>query len=59
MQDFGKEMDYLEAKIQAGADLIITQMVFDAQVYESFVAACRARGINVPILPGIMCIQVR
>ncbi|EGD79531.1 methylenetetrahydrofolate reductase [Salpingoeca rosetta] len=56
-EDFEKEMDYLQQKIDAGADLIITQMVFDADVYESFVKACRARGITVPIVPGIMCIQ--
>lgn len=55
--DFEKEMDYLQAKIDAGADFIITQMVFESQVYASFVAACRARGITCPIVPGIMCIQ--
>ena len=51
-------MDYLKAKIDAGAQVIITQMVFDAGVYETFVKECRKRGINVPIIPGIMCIQV-
>ena len=32
-------------------------MFFDTKVFVSFVAACRAAGINVPILPGLMLIQ--
>ena len=37
--------------------MIITQMFFDADVYIQFVKDCRAIGITVPILPGIMCVQ--
>ncbi|EDQ89425.1 uncharacterized protein MONBRDRAFT_32490 [Monosiga brevicollis MX1] len=55
--DFQKEMEYLKAKVDAGADLIITQMVFDAPVYGAFLKACKAYGINIPVVPGIMCIQ--
>lgn len=51
------EMNYLKQKIDAGANVIITQMVFDPEVYDIFVKDCRAVGINVPILPGIMCIS--
>eukprot|EP00730_Choanoeca_flexa_P017995 TRINITY_DN8723_c0_g1_i3.p2 TRINITY_DN8723_c0_g1~~TRINITY_DN8723_c0_g1_i3.p2 ORF type:complete len:186 (+),score=48.82 TRINITY_DN8723_c0_g1_i3:832-1389(+) len=40
-----------------GADLIITQMIFDPAVYASFLKACRDYGITIPIIPGIMCIQ--
>jgi len=36
----------------------VTQMIFDADVYVTFLSDCRAIGINVPILPGIMCVQV-
>eukprot|EP00051_Salpingoeca_urceolata_P020987 m.322070 g.322070 ORF g.322070 m.322070 type:complete len:343 (+) comp19713_c0_seq35:278-1306(+) len=50
------EMEYLKQKVDAGADFIITQMIFDADLYKTFVADCKAIGINVPILPGIMCI---
>lgn len=32
-------------------------MFFDVNVFIQFVQDCRARGITVPILPGIMCIQ--
>merc|ERR1719188_1531142 len=55
--DFEKEMAYLKEKCDAGTDFIITQMFLDAQVYVDFVKACRDRGINVPVVPGIMCLN--
>lgn len=56
-EDYASEIEYLRSKVQAGADLIVTQMVFDADVYATFVHDCRAVGITVPIIPGIMCIN--
>lgn len=56
-EDFAKELDYLKQKIDAGADCIITQMIFDPECFRTFVDACRAVGILVPIIPGIMCIS--
>lgn len=53
---FEAELDYLKAKVDAGASIIVTQMFFDPEVYGHFITACRAKGINVPILPGIMCL---
>merc|ERR1719231_1254568 len=55
--DYQLEMEYLQSKIEAGADCIITQMFFDCKVFDTFVANCRAAGIKIPIIPGIMCVS--
>ena len=47
------DLKYLKAKVDAGADYIITQMFFDNAKYYEFVKACRAIDINVPIIPGL------
>lgn len=44
----------LRAKVEAGADFVTTQLFFDNAVYYRFVDDCRAQGIEVPIVPGIM-----
>jgi len=51
------EMEYLKKKIDAGANLVITQMFLDAGVFVEFMKDCKAYGINVPIVPGIMCLN--
>merc|ERR1712216_341156 len=49
--------EYLKAKISAGAEVIITQLFYDANAFISWVRQCRAFGITAPILPGIMPIR--
>jgi methylenetetrahydrofolate reductase (NADPH) len=47
------DLRYTKAKIDAGANYIVTQMFFDNQKYFDYVEQCRAAGINVPIVPGL------
>ncbi len=43
----------LKAKVDAGADYVITQLFYDNAKYFEYVKAARAIGINVPIIPGL------
>ena len=47
------DLNYLKAKVEAGAEYIVTQMFFDNKVFLEFEKKCRAAGIEVPIIPGL------
>jgi len=49
-----EDLDYAKEKIDAGADFAVTQMFFDNSYYYDFLKRARKRGINVPIMPGIL-----
>jgi methylenetetrahydrofolate reductase (NADPH) len=48
------DMDNFRRKVEAGADSAITQYFYNPYAYFHFVEQCEARGIDLPIVPGIM-----
>jgi len=48
------DIDMLQAKVDAGAARAITQVFFDNDLYLRYLDRVRARGITIPIVPGIM-----
>ena len=49
-----KDVENLKLKVEAGADVIITQLFFDNNFFFKFVDRVKAAGINKPIIPGLM-----
>jgi methylenetetrahydrofolate reductase (NADPH) len=53
-RDFDADIDVLKAKVDAGATRAITQVFFDNDLYLRYLDRVRRRGIDIPIVPGIM-----
>ena len=49
-----KDIEYTRLKVRNGAEFILCNYFYDNQFFLDFVERCRAVGINIPILPGIM-----
>lgn len=49
-----QEIKYTREKINAGAEILLSQLFFDNALFFRFVEDCRIAEINVPIIPGIM-----
>jgi methylenetetrahydrofolate reductase (NADPH) len=47
------DLRYLKAKVDAGAEYIVTQMFYDNRAFFRFQEECKEFGINVPIIPGL------
>ena len=54
-----KEIDFLKAKVDQGADFITTQLFFDNREFYDFCERCELAGIHLPVIPGIMPIISR
>jgi methylenetetrahydrofolate reductase (NADPH) len=51
------DLDVLQAKVDAGATRALTQFFFDNDVYFRYLDRVRRRGIEIPIIPGIVPVQ--
>ncbi|MGE4539136.1 MAG: methylenetetrahydrofolate reductase [NAD(P)H] [Desulfovibrio sp.] len=48
------DLEFLRQKIALGGDFVVSQLFFDNDAYFGFVDKCRAAGIDVPIIPGVL-----
>ena len=51
------DISFLKQKVDAGADIIVTQLFYDVEKFLLFRDKCSKAGIRIPIVPGIMPIH--
>ncbi len=51
------DIDFMRAKVDAGADRAITQFFFENEIYLRYLDRLRAGGVNIPLVPGIIPMQ--
>ena len=49
-----KDLEYLKLKVTQGAEFVIANYFYDNRLFFDFVDRCRAIGVDVPIIPGVM-----
>lgn len=49
-----KDLEYLKLKVENGAEYVISNYFYDNKYFFDFVERCRAIGIDVPVVPGVM-----
>ncbi|MBN1300568.1 MAG: methylenetetrahydrofolate reductase [Melioribacteraceae bacterium] len=47
------DIKFTKAKVEAGAEYLVTQMFYDNEKYFNYLDKCIAKGISVPIIPGL------
>ena len=52
--NMNEDLGYLKEKVEAGCDYLTTQMFFDNNIYYNFMYKALQKGINVPVVAGIM-----
>ena len=54
---FESDLHFLKEKVDAGADVVVTQLFYDTEAYFEFVQRLRHLGVRVPVIPGVMPIS--
>lgn len=52
--NLNEDIDFLKRKMDAGADFLVTQMFFDNELFYDFYDKAVQKGVNLPIITGIM-----
>ncbi|KAJ2132389.1 methylenetetrahydrofolate reductase (NAD(P)H) met13 [Coemansia sp. RSA 921] len=55
--DADQDFEYFVAKVKAGADFVVSQLAYDANVFIQWEKKVRARGITVPVVAGVLPVQ--